>query len=40
MLRSTLTLRNYNAQVGESLVNVRTMNKVIRLGIPVCQQIN
>ncbi|PCS23660.1 Mobile element protein [Candidatus Enterovibrio escicola] len=37
---SRLTLRDYNAQVAEALANVKVMNKVIRLGMPVCQQIN
>ncbi|PCS22845.1 Mobile element protein [Candidatus Enterovibrio escicola] len=35
LLSSKRTLRDYNAQVGEALVNVQVMNKVIRLGIPV-----
>ncbi|PMK01482.1 IS5 family transposase [Vibrio sp. 10N.261.55.A7] len=30
-----LSLRNYNAQVGEALANVKAMNKVIGLGMPV-----
>ncbi|KKD61169.1 transposase [Grimontia sp. AD028] len=29
-----LALRDYNAQVGEALANVKAMNKVIRLGMP------
>ncbi|WP_150137677.1 hypothetical protein [Candidatus Enterovibrio escicola] len=36
-LSHKLTLRNNNAQVSEALANVKAMNKVIRLGIPVCQ---
>lgn len=30
-----LSLRNYNAQVGEELANVKAMNKVIGLGMPI-----
>ncbi|MEZ8264621.1 IS5 family transposase, partial [Vibrio sp. 10N.237.312.C02] len=30
-----LSLRCYNAQVGETLANVKAMNKVIGLGMPV-----
>lgn len=30
-----LSLRNYNAQVGEALANVKAMNKVIGLGMPI-----
>ncbi|MEF1283536.1 IS5 family transposase, partial [Vibrio sp. M250220] len=30
-----LSLRCYNAQVGEALANVKAMNKVIGLGMPV-----
>ncbi|PCS21858.1 hypothetical protein [Candidatus Enterovibrio escicola] len=40
MLSPKLTLRNYNDQVSEELANVKVMNKVLRLGIPVRQQIN
>ncbi|PCS22461.1 Mobile element protein [Candidatus Enterovibrio escicola] len=40
MLSPKLTLHNYNAQVSESLANVKAMNKVIRLSMPVRQQIN
>ncbi|PCS23740.1 hypothetical protein BTN49_0709 [Candidatus Enterovibrio escicola] len=31
---------NYNAQVGEVLANVKEMNKVVRLDMPVRQQTN
>ncbi|PCS21183.1 hypothetical protein BTN49_3333 [Candidatus Enterovibrio escicola] len=31
---------NFNAQVSEELANVKTMNKVIKLGMPVRQQTN
>ncbi|PCS22087.1 Mobile element protein (plasmid) [Candidatus Enterovibrio escicola] len=40
LLSSKLTLRDYNAQVGEVLANMKAMNKFIRLRIPVRQQIN
>ncbi|CAK3014082.1 hypothetical protein VCRA2126O85_520005 [Vibrio crassostreae] len=29
------SLRYYNAQIGEMIVNVKTMNKIIALGMPV-----
>jgi len=35
-----LSLRNYNAQVGEILAGVKVMNKVIGLGMPVRQLVN
>ncbi|PCS22466.1 Mobile element protein [Candidatus Enterovibrio escicola] len=38
MLSPKLTLRNHNAQVSEALANVKAMNKVMILGIPVRQQ--
>ncbi|PCS22080.1 hypothetical protein BTN49_2346 [Candidatus Enterovibrio escicola] len=31
---------DYKAKVGEALANVKAMNKVIRLGMPVYQQTN
>jgi hypothetical protein len=34
-----LSLRNYNAQVGEALAGVKVMNKVIGLGIPLLQAV-
>lgn len=34
LLSPKLALRDYNAQVGEALANVKAMNKVIRLGMP------
>ena len=34
-----LSLRNYNGQVAEALAGVKAMNKVIRLGMAVCQQV-
>ncbi|PCS22181.1 Mobile element protein [Candidatus Enterovibrio escicola] len=40
MLSPKLTLRNYNAQVSEALVNVKAINKVIKRGMPVYQQTN
>lgn len=35
-----LSLRSYNAQVGEILAGVKVMNKVIGLGMPVRQPFN
>ncbi|PCS24285.1 hypothetical protein BTN49_0005 [Candidatus Enterovibrio escicola] len=35
-----LTLRNYNDKVGTVLVNMKAMNQVIGLGMPIHQQIN
>ncbi|PCS24142.1 Mobile element protein [Candidatus Enterovibrio escicola] len=40
LLSSKLTLRDYNVQVSEALVNMTAINKVRRLDIPVRQQIN
>ena len=40
LLAPRLTLRVYNAQVGEIFANVKAMNKVIRLGMPIRQQTN
>ncbi|WP_263363533.1 hypothetical protein [Candidatus Enterovibrio escicola] len=31
---------NYNDKVSEALSNVKAMNKVLRLGMPICQQTN
>ncbi len=39
-LSPTLTFRDYTTQVGEALVNMKAMNKIIRLSMPVRQQIN
>lgn len=36
---ATLSLRSYNAQVGEILAGVKVMNKVIRLGMPVRNEV-
>lgn len=33
-----LNLRDYNAQVGEALADVKAMNNVIVLGIPIRKQ--
>mgnify|MGYP003625565808 CR=1 FL=1 len=33
-----LNLRNYNAQVGEALAGVKSMNKVIGLAMPIKKQ--
>ncbi|PCS23046.1 Mobile element protein [Candidatus Enterovibrio escicola] len=35
-----LTLYDYNVQVSEALANVKVINKVLRLGMPVRQQTN
>ncbi|WP_150148121.1 hypothetical protein [Candidatus Enterovibrio escicola] len=40
LLNSKLTLHDHNAHVGETLVNVKAINKVIKLGMPIHQQIN
>ncbi|MPS31892.1 MULTISPECIES: IS5 family transposase [unclassified Salinivibrio] len=40
LLSPKLTLRNYNAQVGGALANVKVMNKVIRLGMPVSYRVD
>ncbi len=40
LIRSKLSLRNYNAQVGEILVSVKVMSKLIGLGMPVRQTVN
>ncbi|PCS21596.1 Mobile element protein [Candidatus Enterovibrio escicola] len=37
LLSPKLTLHNYNSQVNEALINIKVMNKVIRLGMPVRQ---
>ncbi|WP_042483451.1 IS5 family transposase [Vibrio diazotrophicus] len=39
LLSPQLALRNYDAQVGEALANVKAMNKVIRLGMPVSYRV-
>ncbi len=39
LISPQLTLRDYDAQVGEALANVKVMNKVIRLGMPVSHRI-
>jgi hypothetical protein len=40
LIGDKLSLRNYNAQVGEALAGVKVMNKVIGLGMPVRQAVN
>lgn len=35
-----LSLRNYNAQVGEVMAGVKVMNKLVGLGMPVRQPVN
>ncbi|WP_150138152.1 hypothetical protein [Candidatus Enterovibrio escicola] len=39
-LSPKLTLRDYNAQVGEAMANMKAINKVIRFDMPVYLQIN
>ncbi|AQS38541.1 hypothetical protein Sps_03414 [Shewanella psychrophila] len=38
LISPKFSLRNYNAQVGEALVGVKAMNKVIGLGMAVRKQ--
>ncbi|MDO6706334.1 IS5 family transposase [Photobacterium sp. 1_MG-2023] len=40
LISPELTLRNYDAQVGEVLANVKAINKVIRLGMPVSYRVD
>lgn len=40
LISSKLSLRNYNAQVGEALDGVKAMDKMIGLGMPVRQRVN
>ncbi|WBA16829.1 IS5 family transposase [Salinivibrio proteolyticus] len=40
LISPQLTLRNYDAQVGEALANVKAINKVIRLGMPVSYRVD
>ncbi len=40
LIGPTLSLRNYNAQVGEILAGVKVMNKLIGLGMPARQPVN
>ncbi|ODP98195.1 hypothetical protein BGK46_12340 [Salinivibrio sp. SS2] len=40
LISSQLTLRDYDAQVGEALANVKAINKVIRLGMPVSYRVD
>ena len=40
LIGPTLSLRNYNAQVGEITAGVKVMNKLIGLGMPVRQPVN
>ncbi|PSW06078.1 IS5 family transposase [Photobacterium lipolyticum] len=39
LINSSLTLRDYNAQVGEVYTAIRAMNKLTRLGMPVTQAV-
>ena len=34
LLGGTLSMRNYNAQVGETYAMIRALNKLTRLGMP------
>lgn len=40
LISSKLSLRNYSAQVGESLAEVKAINKMTGLGMPVRLQVN
>ncbi|ODQ00985.1 hypothetical protein BGK46_04905 [Salinivibrio sp. SS2] len=40
LISPQLTLRDYDAQVGEALANVKAINKVIRLGMPVSYRVD
>jgi len=40
LISSKLSLRNYSAQVGESLAGVKAINKMTGLGMPVRLQVN
>jgi hypothetical protein len=40
LIGDKLSLRNYNAQVGEALAGVNVMNKVTGLGMPVRLAVN
>ena len=39
LLGATLTLRNYNAQVGEAYAMVKALNKLTGIGIPETQYV-
>ncbi|MGL4734709.1 MAG: IS5/IS1182 family transposase, partial [Enterovibrio sp.] len=40
LLSPKLTMRDDRAQVGEALANVKVMNKVIGLGLPMSYRVN
>ncbi len=40
LLNPKLTFHNYNAKISGALANMKAMNKVIRLSMPIRQQIN
>ncbi|MDD1830292.1 IS5/IS1182 family transposase, partial [Photobacterium sp. ZSDE20] len=40
LISEKLSLRDYDAQVGEVLAGVKAMNRVIGLGMPVRQMVN
>ncbi len=39
LLGASLSLRNYNAQVGETYTMIKALNKLTRLGMPKTQYI-
>jgi len=39
LLGGTLSMRNYNAQVGETYTMIRTLNKLTGLGMPETQNV-
>ena len=40
LLSGKVTLRKYNGQVGEILANVKALNKLTSLGMPVRQRLS
>ncbi|MCF1458363.1 MAG: IS5/IS1182 family transposase, partial [Shewanella sp.] len=40
LISPKLSLRDYDAQVGEALAGVKAMNKVIGLGMPIREVLN
>jgi len=40
LIGAKLSLRNYNAQVGEALAWVKAINRMTGLGMPARQQVN
>ncbi len=39
LLGASLTLRNYNAQVGEAYAMIKALNKLIGIGMPGAQYV-